>query len=68
MTDNQARCFGALLRVLRTPSPGRSMAVLLMAAFVLLPGARALTFVMVRQTGALQAAMKTEGRGPHGPG
>lgn len=58
MTDDQARRLTALLRFVRTPSLGRTVAALLTAAFVLLLGANVLTFAMVRQTTALQAAVE----------
>ncbi len=58
MTDDQARRLTALLRFVRTPSLGRTVAALLAAAFVLLLGASVLTFAMVRQTAALQAAVE----------
>jgi signal transduction histidine kinase len=58
MTDLQAGRLGALLRFLRTPTPGRTVAVLLAAALVLLMGANLLTLQMVRQTTALQNAVE----------
>ena len=58
MTDVRAGRLGGLLRFVRTPTLGRSVAILLAAALVLLMGANVLNLELSRRAAVLQAEVE----------